>query len=103
MDKTTNDPDGNNQPESSKKSIAIWQQNVNRSSICQHALISSAALARRGIDFIALQEPAINNFGSTIASRDWIPVYPTTHTTDPNKTCSLILVRSNILTEHWTR
>jgi hypothetical protein len=57
----------------------IWQQNVNKSRVCQHDLISSAKLARKGIDIVALQEPAINNFGATIASRDWITVYSTTH------------------------
>jgi hypothetical protein len=98
---TTNDQVRSNCPESSKNSVTIWQQNVNRSRTCQHNLISSAALARRGIDIVALQEPAVNSFSMTIASKDWILVYPTTHTSNPAKTCSLILVRSNILTEHW--
>lgn len=81
--------------------IAIWQQNVNKSSACQHDLISSAVLARKGIDIVALQEPAINNFGTTIAARDWIPVYPSTHGGDPRKTRSLLLINSNILTDNW--
>jgi hypothetical protein len=101
MDNTTNNPDGNNHLEGSKNSIIIWQQNVNRLHTCQHDVISSMVLAKRGIDLIALQEPAINNFGMTITSRDWIPVCPTMHTTNPSKICSLILVRSNVLTEHW--
>jgi hypothetical protein len=53
-------------------------------------------LARRGIDVVALQEPAINNFGTSIASREWTPVYPLTHNSDPFKACSLLLIRSNI-------
>ena len=81
--------------------ITIWQQNVNKSSACQHDLISSAVLARKGIDIVALQEPAINNFGTTIAARDWIPVYPSTHGGDPRKTRSLLLINSNILTDNW--
>jgi hypothetical protein len=79
----------------------IWQQNMNKSRVCQHDLISSAKLARKGIDIVALQEPAINNFGNTIASREWIMVYPTMHGSEPLKTHSLMLVRSNILTKNW--
>jgi hypothetical protein len=81
--------------------LTIWQQNVNKSSTCQHDLISSARLAKRGIDLVALQEPSINTFGTTIASRDWIPIYPTTHSAAPHKTRSLLLLRSTLLTENW--
>jgi hypothetical protein len=69
--------------------LTIWQQNVNKSSTCQHDLISSARLAKRGIDIVALQEPAINAFGVTVAARDWIPIYPSTHGAAPHKTRSL--------------
>jgi hypothetical protein len=72
---------------SSPLTLTIWQQNVNKSSTCQHDLISSARLAKRGIDLVALQEPSINTFGTTIASRDWIPIYPTTHSAALHKTC----------------
>ena len=81
--------------------LSIWQQNVNKSCTCQHALISSTVLAKQSIDIVALQEPPINPFGNTIASRDWIPVYPTTHTKEPSKTHSIFLIRNNILTENW--
>ena len=101
MYSTTNNLDRSNRPTSTSNKINIWQQNVNRSQICQHALISSAALARRGIDVVALQEPAINSFGSTIAAREWIAIYPSTHNAKPTKTRSLILLRSNILTDKW--
>jgi hypothetical protein len=90
-----------NPPNANPSTIAIWQQNVNKSGTCQHDLISSAVLAKQGIDIVALQEPAINSFGSTITSRDWIPIYPSTHGKDPHKTRSLILIRSNILTDQW--
>jgi hypothetical protein len=86
---------------SSPLTLTIWQQNVNKSSTCQHDLISSARLAKRGIDLVALQEPSINTFGTTIASRDWIPIYPTTHSAAPHKTRSLLLLRSTLLTENW--
>jgi hypothetical protein len=81
--------------------LTIWQQNVNKSSTCQHDLISSARLAKRGIDIVALQEPAINAFGVTVAARDWIPIYPSTHGAAPHKTRSLFLLRNNILTDQW--
>ena len=101
MADTTHTRDRNNPLTSNPKTITIWQQNVNRSRTCQHDLISSAALARRGIDIVALQEPALTNFGMTIASRDWVPVYPSTHSANPSKTRSIILIRNNILTENW--
>lgn len=81
------------------ETITIWQENVNKSPTCQHNLISSTALARKGINIVALQEPATSNFGTSVASRDWVPLYPTTHNADPQKTHSLILIRDNILTE----
>lgn len=101
MANTTNEANRSHPTARSPNTLTIWQQNVNKSSTCQHDLISSAALARRGIDIVALQEPAINNFGTTIASREWTPVYPTTHNSDPSKTRSLLLLRSNLLTEQW--
>ena len=101
MASTTNAHIRTSVPVKAPETITIWQQNVNRSSTCQHDLISSAALARRGIDIVALQEPAISSFGTTIASRDWVPVYPTTHSTNPHKTRSILLIKSNILTEQW--
>jgi hypothetical protein len=100
-DTTSIDPDRHTQQTQDLSTLTIWQQNVNKSNICQHDLISSARLAKRGIDVIALQEPSINSFGTTVASRDWIPIYPTTHSATPNKTRSILLIRSNILTENW--
>ena len=81
--------------------LKIWQQNVNKSGTCQHDLLSSARLVKEGIDIIALQEPAINHYGATISARDWTAVYPTTHTADPHRTRSILLIRANILTNNW--
>src|SRR6266404_2348214 len=61
------------------KRLTIWQQNLNKSPSCQHGLISSGRLAKHNIDIIALQEPSINFLNKTIATRDWIPLYPSTH------------------------
>ena len=81
--------------------LKIWQQNVNKSGACQHDLLSSARLVKEGIDIITLQEPAINHYGATISAREWTAVYPTTHTADPHKTRSILLIRANILTNNW--
>jgi len=87
-----------------KDKIAIWQQNVNKSPTCQHNLLSNNELAHLDIDIIALQEPAINAFNLSIASKDWTPVYPTTHGKDPEKISrSLILVRSHISSDSWNQ
>lgn len=75
-----------------KDTISIWQQNINKLPTCQHNLISNNKLIHRNINIIALQEPAINAFNLLIVSRDWIPVYPTTHSNKPDKTRSMILV-----------
>ena len=83
--------------------ITIWQQNVNKSRICQHDLISSARLAETNIDIIALQEPPISDLNVTIASRDWRIIYPSTHSVDPSKTRSVILISMNILTDNWSQ
>src|ERR1700761_3115918 len=83
------------------KALAIWQQNLNKSPTCQHTLISSGRLAKHNIDIIALQEPAINFLNKTIASRGWIPLYPTTHDKNPEKTRTVTLIRGDGLTESW--
>ena len=83
--------------------LQIWQQNVNNSHICQHDLISSGKLARESIDIAALQEPAINTFGNTVTSKEWTAIYPSTHASNPAKTRSAILIRSNIVTDDWSQ
>jgi hypothetical protein len=72
--------------------LNIWQQNVNKSPTCQHDLISSGKLIEAEINIVALQEPSINYYGKTIASRDWIVIYPMTHLENPTITRSIILI-----------
>jgi hypothetical protein len=84
-----------------EQSLNIWQQNVNKSPTCQHNLISSGKLIEAEISLTALQEPAINFLGKTIASRDWIAIYPTTHAENPAKSRSIILLRATICTDNW--
>jgi len=83
--------------------LLIWQQNVNKSPTCHHNLISSNHLANMGIGIIALQEPAINSFGLTIAARDWTPIYPTPHGATPDRTRAITLIHANISTDTWTQ
>ena len=82
-------------------SIVIWQQNVNKSPICQHTLLSNDILVKHDISVVALQEPAINSFNFSITSKDWITVYPSTHCSNPGKTRTLTLIRSAIKTDSW--
>ena len=84
-----------------KTNLKIWQHNINKSRACQHDLISSGKLTSWEIDIVALQEPAINGFGQTVASKDWKTVYPSGHTSNPEKTRSVILIRDNLLTDGW--
>ena len=84
-----------------KTNLKIWQHNINKSRLCQHDLISSGKLTRWEIDIVALQEPAINGFGQTVVSKDWKTIYPSTHTTNPENTRSLLLIRDNLLTDGW--
>src|SRR6266702_1213581 len=84
-----------------RSALAIWQQNLNKSPACQHGLLSSGRLVDRNIDIIALQEPSINFLNKTIATRDWIPIYPSTHEKQLDKTHSVTLIRGELLTENW--
>jgi hypothetical protein len=88
MDRTTN-------------RLVVWQQNVNKSPTCQHTLLSNNILVKHDVGIVAFQEPAINGFNNSIASKDWISVYPTTHRAHPGKTCTLTLIRSNCSTDAW--
>lgn len=84
-----------------RNELTIWQQNLNKSQTGQHDLISSGRLVNEETDIVALQEPSINFLGKTTASRDWIPIYPTTHEKDPKKTRAIILMSKKLPSESW--
>jgi hypothetical protein len=65
--------------------LTIWQQNVNKSATCQQNLLNDRSLSKMGVNIIALQEPAINGFNFTTASRDWTVLYPSPMTNSPRK------------------
>ena len=81
--------------------LLIWQQNINKLPNCQHLLLSSRILTKHGINIIALQEPVINGFNLSIASKDWILVYPSMHCVHPGKTHTLTLISTAISTDNW--
>jgi hypothetical protein len=83
--------------------LSIWQQNINKSPACQHNIISNNILIRKGINLIILQEPAISSTGFSIASRDWMPVYPSNHSINPHITRSIRLIRVDVSTENWNQ
>jgi hypothetical protein len=76
-----------------------------RFSLClhQHNLISYNILVRKGINLIALQEPAISSAGLTIASRDWTAVYPSNHSNNLLSTRSITLIRVDLSTKSWNQ
>ena len=60
-------------------------------------------MVRKGINLIALQEPAISGFGLSIASRDWMPIYPSKHSDNPHNTRAIMLIRADVSTENWNQ
>jgi hypothetical protein len=93
-------PDGWRMVQSTER-LVIWQQNVNKSPACQHTLLSNNILVKHDIGIVTLQELLVNSFNNSIASRDWISVYPTTHCAHPGKTRTLTLIRSAYSTDTW--
>jgi hypothetical protein len=83
--------------------LSIWQQNVNKSQTCQHDIISNKRLVMKGINIIVLQEPALSESGLTIASRDWITIYPSEYTNNPLKIRSITLIRADTSSESWNQ
>jgi hypothetical protein len=81
--------------------LVIWQQNVNKSPTCQHDIISSKSLIELDVSIVTLQEPALNHFDKTIATKDWIPLYPSMHGKNPKLTRSVTLICSALTKDSW--
>ena len=58
-------------------------------------------MVRKGVSIIALQEPSIDSDGFTLASRDWVPVYPTHHRKPNTNTRAVTLVRASLDPDSW--
>ena len=91
----------NNIPVGEGKTLQIWQQNINKSRVCQLDLIGSGRLAKKEIDIVALQEPYMSHEGNTIAVRHWTVIYPTTHASKAEKTRSVMLIRNDMPSDAW--
>jgi hypothetical protein len=78
--------------------MQIRQQNVNKSLISQIDLLQS--LRRDKYDVCIIQEPYIDFRGKTRANRQGTTVYPNTHQEHPDKTRSIILVNTDLLTDN---
>ena len=79
----------------------IWQQNVNKSRTSQHNLISNNFLVSNKVSILALQEPSIDKDGYTLASRDWVTVYPTPHRKPNTATRAVTLIRASFNPDNW--
>ncbi|KAJ3763912.1 hypothetical protein EV360DRAFT_32505, partial [Lentinula raphanica] len=81
--------------------IKVMQLNVNKSDLCMHDLLHSAA---SDADIIAIQEPYIDFLGRTRALRHLHVVYPPRHRDQWEQvtTRSIILVNDRLLTDSWT-
>ena len=87
--------------EGTQSELVIWQQNLNKSQVGQHDIISSGKLMHENIDIVAIQELALNFKDKMIMAKDWIPIYPSTHKKEPWKTRSVILMSRRLPTENW--
>ena len=87
--------------EGMQSELVIWQQNLNKSQVGQHDIISSGKLVHANMDLVAIQEPALNFKDNTIAGRDWIAIYPSTHRKEPRKARSPLLMSRRLPTKNW--
>ena len=70
----------------------------NLSRVAQEDLINSGI--HKDYDILALQEPYIDVFGNTKATRNWRVLYPTSHLSDPMPLRAVMLVSSEIGRAH---
>jgi len=63
--------------------------------------MSNNHLVREGINIVALQEPAIDPQGFTLAARDWTPIYPSLHRKTESNTRAVTFIRANLSSDSW--
>ena len=81
--------------------LTIWQQNVDKSLIAQHAVLNTVNPAT---DIICLQEPYFDFNKKSWATQVWRPVYPKLHDEDDaGQTRAVMLVNRRIATDSWRR
>ena len=81
--------------------LRIWQQNINKLRVTQEDLINSDVY--RNYDLVLLQEPYIDSYGNTKATKDWWVTYPSHHLTTDSLVRSVILVNAALDTNIWVQ
>ena len=81
------------------RNLQLWQTNINKSLLSQQDLLIS--LKRNNYNICTIQEPYIDQNGLSRANYQWFTVYPSTHTTAPEATRSILLINTNLLTNDW--
>ena len=80
-------------PTQASTHIRLWKQNLNKSRSTQEDLINSDL--DKHYDIMLLQEPYINSYGNTKATRDWQVVYLTFRLSDLSLLWAVILIIGN--------
>jgi hypothetical protein len=87
-------------PNERRKTLRIWQQNLNKAKNTQQHLLRN--LDPQKYDIAAIQEPVINYVNLTTSNSHWNIIYPTTHhTANAKRTKSIILINKRISKDHW--
>ena len=81
--------------------LRIWQQNINKTRVVQEDRINSDMY--RNYDLMLLQEPYIDSYGNTKATKDWWVTYPSHHLTTDSPVHSVILVNAALDTNSWAQ
>ena len=81
--------------------LNVWQKNLNKSRAVHEDLINSPVF--KNFDVLVLQEPFMDSFGNTKATRHWRVVYPSSQLTNTLPTRSVMLVNANIDTNKWAQ
>ncbi|KAF8233563.1 hypothetical protein L208DRAFT_1555301 [Tricholoma matsutake] len=89
----------NQEQEVTQRPLQIRQQNINKSLLSQLNLLQS--LKQNTYCVCAIQEPYINFKGHTRANQNWTTIYPNTHQKHPDRTRSITLINTDLLTDAW--
>ena len=87
--------------EQTQQLLQLWQQNINKSLLSQLDLLQS--LKCNMYNVCVIQEPYIDFQGHMWANCNWTTIYPNMHKTHPDRTRSVILINTNLLTDAWKR
>jgi len=89
-----------NTPDNQSVRLRIWQENLNKSDIAQHCILSGPITAK-DFDIVAIQEPCIDDLGNTKATPDWNIIYPTHRYTHCSRSRTVTLIHKRISTNNW--